>query len=149
MTAHRTARPALARPLAIVCLAALAAAGCGTGEPPDAAQPSPAVQDHGSSDPSWLTSRQELPPPNPDRLDYDPQERTLTLYDLPGPDRWMVQLPDEARGRAVGLHHRLPDGVDTRSTLVYYVRVGEKVSAPVSVADIEACRPGPTSFAQP
>ncbi|HSQ57147.1 MAG TPA: hypothetical protein VLM40_15595, partial [Gemmata sp.] len=98
-------------------------------------------------DPAWLTSRQELPAPSPDRLDYDPEKRTLTFYDLPGHDRWMVRLPDELSGRAVGPQHRLPDGVDTRYTFVYYARAGEKISAPVTVAAIEACRSGHTSFA--
>jgi hypothetical protein len=95
-----------------------------------------------------LTSRETLPAPNPDRIDYDPQKRKLTFYDLPGQDRWMVQLPDGRAGRAVGPSHRLPEGVDTGYTFVYYVRAGEKVSASVTVATIEACRSGHTSFAQ-
>jgi hypothetical protein len=53
----------------------------------------------------------------------------------------MVQLPDEVNARFVGPYHRLPVGVDTSRTLVYYARPGAKVSAPVTVAQIEAGRP--------
>jgi hypothetical protein len=153
MTAFRTARPITVppvRPLLGVGLAGLVAFGlfgCGTGTPP-AGDPPARSATPGANDPSWLTSRESLPPPDPDRIDYDAQKRTLTLYDLPGRERWMVRLPDEDRGRAVGPQHRLPEGVDTAQTLVYYVRIGEKASAPVTVAAIEACRGGPTSFAR-
>jgi hypothetical protein len=92
----------------------------------------------GANDPDWLTSREKLPPPDSDRIEYDAQKRTLSLYDLPGRDRWMVQLPDESVGRLVGPQHRLPEGVDTAHTLVYYARAGSKTSAPVTVAEIEA-----------
>jgi hypothetical protein len=93
----------------------------------------------GSNDPAWLTSREKLPPPDMDRLDYDARERSLTLYELPGRDSWMVQLPNE-QGRTVGSHYHLPEGVDPRQALVYYARAGVKVSMPVTVAQIEAGR---------
>jgi hypothetical protein len=154
MIASRTARPSPAPPavrLFAACVAGLVALcipGCDAAPLPPDDPFSPAVAAPGSGDPAWLTSREALPAPNPDRLDYDPQKRRLTFYELPGNERWMVQLPAERTGRAVGPHHRLPEGVDTRHTFVYYVRAGEKVSAPVTVATIEACRTGHTSFAQ-
>jgi cholesterol transport system auxiliary component len=153
MNALRTARLIAsppARSLVGVGLAGLVVFslfGCGTGAP-SANDPPAHSGTPGANDPPWLTSRDTLPPPDPDRIDYDAQKHTLTLYDLPGRERWMVRLPDEARGRTVGPQHRLPEGVDTAQTLVYYVRLGEKPSAPVTVAAIEACRAGPTSFAR-
>jgi hypothetical protein len=94
-----------------------------------------------------LTSREKLPAPNLDRLDYDAQKRTLALYDLSGRDQWMVQLPNEAFGHPIGPTHRLPEGVDTSRTLIYYSRPGVKVSAPVTVAAIEAGRRDHSSLA--
>lgn len=122
--------------------------GCGTPSPP-AADPSlqPTAASTGSNDPAWLTSREKLPAPHLDRLDYDPEKRTLALYDLSGRDHWMVQLPGETSGRPVGSACRLPEGVDTSRTLVYYARPGVKVSAPVTVAAIEAGRRPHTSVA--
>ena len=59
----------------------------------------------------------------------------------------MVQLPDEEDGRFVGPLHQLPEGVDTARILVYYARPGAKVSAPITVAQIEAARAPHTSLA--
>jgi hypothetical protein len=99
------------------------------------------------NDPAWLTSREKLPAPHLDRLDYDAEKRTLALYDLSGRDQWMVKLPDEIAGRPVGSSYQLPEGADTSRTLVYYARPGVKVSAPVTVAAIEAGRRPHTSLA--
>jgi hypothetical protein len=126
-----------------VFLAAFGMFGCGTAAPP-ASDVAAATSSPGANDPSWLTSREKLPAPDTDRIEYDAQKRTLIFYDLPGRDRWMVQLPDEPRGQLVGPHHRLPEGVDTNRVLVYYARPGVKVSAAVTVAQIEAGR-GPHS----
>jgi hypothetical protein len=81
-----------------------------------------------------------LPAPDTDRIEYNPRDRLLTFHSLPAGDRWMVQLPDEPNAHYVGPLHRLPEGVDTSRTLVYYARPGVKVSAPVTVAQIEAGR---------
>jgi hypothetical protein len=94
----------------------------------------------GMNDPSWLTSREKLPPPDTDRLEYDSDKRTLFLYDLPNHEMWVVQLPDEPAGHLVGPQHKLPEGIDISRTLVYYARAGSKVSHPVTVAQIEAGR---------
>jgi hypothetical protein len=101
----------------------------------------------GSNDPSWLTSREKFPPPGTDRIEYDAKNRMLILYDLPGRDNWMVQLPDEMAGRLVGPQYRLPEGIDTTRTLVYFSRAGMKVSASVTVSQIEAGRLSHTSLA--
>ena len=125
---------------ACASLAALGAFGCGSPSPsPDDSAP-PATAAPGANDPAWLTSRGTLPAPDTDRIEYDPQKQTLILHPLPGNDYWMVQLPGEQCGRRVGPIHRLPEGVDTTSTLVYYARPGVKVSAVVTVAQIEAGR---------
>jgi len=107
--------------------------GCGTATPPGA-EPSPHAV--GSNDPAWITNRPELPPPDADRINYDARTRTLTLYNLPGNDRWLVQLPGESVGRPVPPQHRLPD-VDTAEVLVYYTRPGLKPSAAISVKQIQ------------
>ena len=151
MTALRTTCSAESWPafrVWVLSLATFGVFGGGTAAPPDN-DPPPAttVSVPGSNDPTWLTSRQELPAPDLDRIEYDAQKRTLTLYDLSGRDRWMVRLPDEQRGRPVGPQHRLPEGIDPTRTLVYYARPGVKVSAPVTVAQIEAGRTAHTSLA--
>jgi hypothetical protein len=106
--------------------------------PPTNDQHAPTVNTPGTHDPAWLTSREKLPAPDLDRLNYDPEKRTLSLYELPGRDRWMVQLPNEAYGHLIGPTHRLPEGVDKNHTLIYYTRPGVKASASVTVAAIEA-----------
>jgi hypothetical protein len=118
--------------------------GCGTATPPEneSAPTSSAPSVPGSNDPSWLTSREKLPPPDTDRIEYDPKERTLILYDLPARDNWMVQLPDGQIGHQIGQQYQLPEGVDLTRTYVYYSRAGMKISLPVSVSKIEASRLG-------
>jgi hypothetical protein len=153
MTALRITRPALPQSnRATACVYGLLAAfglfGCGTASPP-ADDPAPAATaSPGTDDPIWLSSRGSLPAPDTDRIEYDTQNRLLKFHDLPSGDRWMVQLPDEANARFVGPVHRLPEGVDTSRTLVYYARPGAKASTPVSVAQIEAGRLPHTSQAR-
>lgn len=134
--------------VAAIAIVAVCLYGRGTSPAPiteDAADAESAPMP-GTHDPSWLTSRAELPPPDPDRIEYDAKNSTLNLYHLPNRDNWMVQLPDEPIGRLVGPQHRLPEGVDTSRTLVYYARAGVKFSAPVTVAQIEAGRMAHTSL---
>jgi hypothetical protein len=140
MTALRTTEPTVPRKTRtityawIVVVLGFGCVGCGHSAPP--ANDSGSTATVGINDPAWLTSREKLPPPDPDRIDYDSKKRILRLYDLQGQDRWMVQLPNEQFGRQVGPEHQLPEGVDTKYTLVYYVRPGVKVSTPVTVAEI-------------
>ena len=148
MTALRTTEPTKVRPIRAVlgfCVGSLVAfglCGCGTATSPvnDPAPSAVTTPTPGANDPAWLTSREKLPPPDTDRIEYDAKKRTLTLYDLPTRDNWMVQLPEDSVGHLVGPQHQLPEGVDTNRTLVYYARAGMKVSAPVTVAQIEAGR---------
>jgi hypothetical protein len=123
--------------------------GCGTGTPSqsDPATGAGSPLTPGSNDPAWLTSREQLPPPDPERIEYDADKRTLNLYDLPSRDNWMVRLPNEPAGRLVGPQHRLPEGIDKENTLVFYVRAGSKFSSPVTIAQIEAGRMAHTSLA--
>jgi hypothetical protein len=145
MTALRITQPTISchtrgNPRAMVLLVVIGIFGCGTASPPSD-DPSPtATSSPGANDPSWLSSRENLPAPDTDRIAYDAKTRVLSFTDLPGNDRWMVQLPDEPNGRPVVAQHRLPDGVDTNRTLVYYARPGSKVSAAVTVAQIAAGR---------
>lgn len=123
-----------------VALIAPSFLGCGGGSAPDPeSAPGASPPALGVSDPNWLTSRTLLPPPDTDRIEYDSQQRVLTFYELPGRDLWMVQLPAEL-GRPVGPRHRLPEGVDPADIRVYYCRPGAKVSAAVTVAQIQAVR---------
>ena len=143
MTALRTTRPTVPRPARVwvVGLGALGLFGCGTDAPP-AAPPAPpaAAGVPGTADPAWLTSRAELPTPDLNLVEYNPSDRTLTVADPPGRDRWMVRLPHDRQARPAGPRHHLPEGTDTRRTEVFLARPGVKVSAPVTVAAIEACR---------
>lgn len=133
MTALRTTRPApprrrtgarRARLLGLTTFLGLA--GCG-GPGPEPADPRPA------------TSR--LPAPASERIGYDDQTRTLTLPDPPPPGgRWMVRLPNDPVPAPVGPDHRLPEGVDPGTTLVYYCRPGGQTSGAVSLAQIQAAR---------
>lgn len=153
MTALRTTRPAFPRSRPFVAwacglLAAFGLFGCGTASPPAGDGAPAATVSPGADDPVWLTSRGSLPAPDPDRVEYDPHSRLLTFHDLPAGDRWMVQLPDETDARFVGPLHRLPEGIDTSRTLVYYARPGMKVSYPISVAQIEAGRAPHSSHAR-
>ena len=148
MTALWKTRSAVFRnPLAVLAVgfAGLLALGLfGRGEVPSPDDQSGTV---GVNDPAWLTSREQLPGPDPDRIEYDVERRTLNFYELSGQDRWLVQLPDEAAGKPVGPQHKLPEGVDLRRTLVSYARPGVKVSGAVTVAAIEAGRTTQTSLA--
>jgi hypothetical protein len=156
MNAFRTtARPAsrLGRSLrgGGIALTLLALAGCGGRTPPESEFHAPASSSPGAGDPDWLTSRERLPAPDTDRVEYDSAKRLLIFSSLPGNDRWMVQLPGETSGRIVGPVHRLPDGVDPDRTLVYYARPGSKVSARVTVAQIGRAgrRTPPSSSGEP
>ncbi len=119
--------------LAVLCALPVGLFGCGTATPPDDSPPNAAV---GSYDPPWVTHRPNLPPPDTDRINYDANTRTLTLYNLPGNDRWMVQMPGEGSGQPVAARHRLPADVEPADVRVYYSRPGVKPSAPVTVKQI-------------
>jgi hypothetical protein len=150
MTPLRTTRrivPRLTRTALWMCLSvgALGLVGCGSAAVPEDTSALPATVSPGANDPIWLSSRGSLPAPDTERIEYDAHKRLLTLHELPGNNRWMVQLPDEENGRFVGPMHVLPEGVDTARTLVYYARPGFKASAPVTVAQIESGRMPHTS----
>jgi cholesterol transport system auxiliary component len=152
MTALRTTGPStpestrLSPRVWMVGVIAFGVFGCGSAAP-TANEPDQTAVPLGINDPAWLTTREKLPSPDPDRIEYDSDKRILKFYDLSGQDRWMVQLPGELRGQTVGPLHRLPEGVDTKNTLVYYIRPGVKVSIPLTVATIAAVR-GPHASEQ-
>ena len=119
--------------------------GCGSANPPG---PDPSPHANGSNDPAWIVSRPALPPPDVDRINFDERTRTLTLYNLPGNDRWVVRLPGDGVGRQVGSQYRLPD-VDMAEVMVCYTRPGLKPSVAVSVKQIQECGGAHVSFAVP
>ena len=126
MTALRTTRsvpPLLSAAAALVALLGLAT-GCG-GPPPegDAARP----------------LMRPLPAPAAERIAYNPDTRTLTLYRLPASGRWLVRGP-EGDPVAVGPVHVLPASADPVTTRVGYRRPTGQASNWVSVADIQAAR---------
>lgn len=106
--------------------------GCGTPVPPG---PPPSPHALGANDPAWIAHRGALPTPEVDRINYDSRTRTLSLYDLPGNDRWEVQLPGEKVGTPVAARHKIPD-VDLAQVRVYYTRPGARPSLALSVKQI-------------
>ena len=138
MTTYRRIRPGDRSPRrmwvrAVALLLPVGLFGCGSATPPGT-DPSPHAI--GTNDPAWIVSRPALPPPDTDRINYDESTRTLTLYDLPGNDRWVVRLPGETVGRPVSPQYRIPDA-DLTEVMVYYTRPGLRPSIPVSVKQIQ------------
>ncbi|MCI0703438.1 MAG: hypothetical protein L0241_20355 [Planctomycetia bacterium] len=119
----------------LVCSLLMGLLGCGTVLPPGSDDPHRAV---GSADPPWVTHRPHLPPPEIDRMNYDHTTRTLTLYNLPGNDRWMVHLPDGTK-QPTGAQLRLSADVELDKVLVFYARPGVRPSTSVSVKQIQEC----------
>lgn len=151
MTALRTTRPndpprrrerTRIRYAALVL--SLGLLGCGTAEPPG---PPPSAHTVGANDPAWIVNRPALPPPDVDRINYDERTRTLSLYDLPGNDRWLVRVPGDDTYRP-GTVHRLP-AVDPSEVMVCYTRPGMRPSSPVSLKQIKECGGQHVSFAGP
>lgn len=143
MTEFRTTRPPEAparfsrsRRARFAALLALpfALSGCGAPTAPTAGPPPSSGV--GTSDPAWITLRTQMPAPDADRITYDEQSRTLTLYDLPGNDRWMIQMPGEENGRPTPPQQRIPAGMPLAHVNVYYVRPGMKPSAQISIKQI-------------
>lgn len=122
-----------ARRIAVLLPLVLVAAGCGRSAPAGADASPHAL---GASDPPWVPGRSALPPPDTDRMNYDERTRTLTLYDLPASERWLIRLPGEKAGRPVPSRHRLPNVTDPSQVLVYYTRPGCKASVPVTLRQI-------------
>jgi len=150
MTALRTTRPGnrLPRRTRVLCallFVPLGLSGCGTATPPG---PAPSPHAAGMNDPAWITGRAAMPSPDLDRINYDERTRTITLYDLPGNDRWQVRLPGEESGRPTGPRLRVPQA-DPAEVMVYYVRPGMKPSIPVSVKQIQESGGAHVSFAGP
>ncbi len=126
MTALRTTRsvpPPLLGAAAFVALLGLG--GCG-GPPTadDAARP----------------LMRELPAPAAERIGYNSDTRTLTLYPLPASGGWVVQEPGAVEPVAIGPVHVLPESDDPEATRVAYRRPTGQASSWVSVADIRAAR---------
>ncbi|QDU23349.1 hypothetical protein [Urbifossiella limnaea] len=127
MTALRTTRS-----VPPLLLAAVAMVGCG-GPPPedDAARP----------------TMRELPPPVAEKIDYNPDTRTLKLYSLPPSSRWLVRSSNNPITPEVqaGSTHVLPSDTDPDYTFVSYRRPSGQSSATVKLSDIVAARSTHTS----
>ena len=92
-------------------------------------------------DPAPATDRPhmaQLPAPRSEFIDYSPTDRKLTLYDLGSSGRWMVKRADMTTAYPVGPEHILPEGLDAKETLVYYVRPGGQTSRTVTLAQIQS-----------
>src|SRR5437879_1278568 len=81
-----------------------------------------------------------LPPPASDRIDY--RDHKLTFYDLTGGGRWMVKRADTPTAYPVGPEHTLPESVKPDDTIVFYTRPGGQKSRAITLAQIQAARPG-------
>jgi hypothetical protein len=90
-------------------------------------------------DDSRPTMRQ-LPPPAVERMEYNKDTHTLSLYHLPASGRWVVQSPGESATVEVGPKHVLPETADPEATMISYRRPSGQASGWVSVADILAAR---------
>jgi len=135
MTALRTTtdRRRPARVLAVLCCAGLAGlAGCGSGHDGAASgaggQPKPVEQ---------IAAGPLLPAPDPDRIEYNAETRTLTFYELPESGRWMIKLPGHAHAIPAGPEHKFPVGIDPDRTLVHYARPGGQQSRAVTLRAIQ------------
>lgn len=137
-------RRTLARVVALVLPVGLFGLGCGSPTPPGQ---TPSAHSQGAQDSTWMTNRPFLPPPDMDKINYDARTRTLSLYDLPGNDRWVVRMAGESAGLHVPPRHRIPD-VDPNDVLVYYVRPGCQSSVPVTVKMIQDSGGSHVSMAQ-
>jgi hypothetical protein len=126
MTALRTTR-SVPPPLLAAAALLLTLLGCG-GPPPqdDAGRP----------------TMRPLPPPVAERIDYNPDTRTLKLYPLPPSSRWLVRTSPDVGAPEVqaGAAHVLPEDADPDFTYVSYRRPTGQASTPVSVSDIMAAR---------
>ncbi|MDY3559196.1 hypothetical protein R5W23_006414 [Gemmata sp. JC673] len=129
----RVVRTSPARFAAVLALP-LALTGCGAPTVPTGGQPPSSGV--GTQDPPWVALRSQLPAPDADRITYDEQTGVLKLYDLPGNDRWMIQMPGEEAGRPSPAQQRIPAGTPLAHVCVYYVRPGMKPSAQISVKQI-------------
>lgn len=78
-----------------------------------------------------------LPPPAADHIEFDQYSNTLTLYQLPGSARWMVQLPGSTTPLPAAARHRLPPGVDPQRTYVFYAMPNGHLSDAVTLRQIE------------
>ena len=83
-----------------------------------------------------------LPPPVAERIDYNPDTRTLTLYPLPPSSRWVVRHTADVAAPELqaGATHVLAENDNPELTYVAYRRPSGQVSTAVTVSDIIAAR---------
>lgn len=121
------------RVLAVLGGVALAGlTGCGSG--PDGAanggtaHPKPVEQ---------LTAGPLLPAPDPDRIEYNAETRTLTFYELPEAGWWMIQRPSDPYPIPTGPEHKLPVGIDPDRTHIHYMRPGGRQSRTIPLRAVQ------------
>lgn len=122
MTALRTTRSVPPLLLAAVVI-------CGCGGPP-------------SADDAARPTMRPLPPPVAERIDYNPDTRTLTLYPLPPSSRWVVRNTADAAAPEMqaAATHVLAENANPDLTYVSYRRPSGQASTAVTVSDIVAAR---------
>jgi hypothetical protein len=83
----------------------------------------------------------KVPRPDADLIGYDPDTRTLVLYDLPdAAAKWMLHLPDQPRGVPVNVVHRFMEEVDADKVAVFYTTAAGQPSPRVTLRDILSAR---------
>jgi hypothetical protein len=110
-------------------------AGCGSGHEGAAVGPTGQVRPV-----EQLAAGPILPAPDPGRIEYNADTRTLTFYELPESGRWMIHCSGDKYSVQAGPEHRLPDTANIDKSYVYYVRAGGQWSRPVSVRTIQDSR---------
>ena len=123
---------------AIGCVALAGLTGCGSGHDGAASgaggQPRPLEQ---------IAAGPPLPAPDPERIEYNADSRTLTFYELPESGRWMVKRPGDPYPVQAGPEHKLPVGADPDRTYVYYTRPGGQQS---QILTLRAIQDGRTMY---
>lgn len=119
----------------LLCGVLIGLTGCGSGHDGAATGPNgrPLPVEQVSAGPP-------LPAPDPERIEYNPDTRTLSFYELPEAGRWMIHRSGDPAAVPAGPEHRLPDAASIDKSYVYYVRPGGQSSRTVTVRTIQDSR---------
>lgn len=83
----------------------------------------------------------KLPKPDAARIDYDPNTRTLVLYDLPdAAAKWMLHVPEQSKGVPVNSIHQFMDEIDPDRVAVFYTTADGQPSPRVTLREVLAAR---------
>jgi hypothetical protein len=83
----------------------------------------------------------KLPKPDAARIHYDPNTRTLVLYDLPdAAAKWMLHVPEQSKGVPVNSIHQFMDEIDPDRVAVFYTTADGQPSPRVTLREVLAAR---------